>query len=44
MAVTSNRNLTAAPWPGTWVGLRALAILVDPDRWHGAAIIGAGSH
>ena len=35
MAVTSDRNLTAAPWPRTWSGLRALAVLVDPDRRHG---------
>src|SRR5215831_358633 len=39
MAVTSNRNLTAAPWPGTWSSLGAPAVLVEPDRRHGTAII-----
>ncbi len=39
MAVTSDWNLTAAPWPRTWVGLRALAVLVEPHRWHGDGMI-----
>src|SRR5262245_3678855 len=39
VAISADRNLTAAPRPGTWPGLRALAILVDPDRRNGVAII-----
>src|SRR5215467_1967906 len=34
VAVSEDRNLTAAPWPGTWAGLRALAVLIEPGRWH----------
>src|SRR5262245_11635364 len=39
MDVTSDRNLTSAPRPGTWARRRALAILVEPDRWRGRGII-----
>jgi len=42
MAVTSDRNLTTAPRSRTWLGLRALAVLVEPHRWHGAATIARG--
>src|SRR5215471_6947154 len=34
VAIPPDRHLTAAPRPGTWSGLRALAILVEPDRRH----------
>jgi hypothetical protein len=33
---TGGSNLTSAPRPGTWLGLGALAVLVDPDRRHRA--------
>jgi hypothetical protein len=36
VAIPSDRNLTAAPRPGIWSGLRALAVLIEPDRRHGA--------
>src|SRR5215831_3386797 len=36
VAIPPDRNLAAAPRPGTWSGLRALAVLVEPDRGHGA--------
>jgi len=39
VAIPADWNLTAAPRPGTRSGLRALAVLVDPDRWHGTGII-----
>lgn len=47
VAISADWNLTSAPWPGTWSGLRALAVLVEPDWRHGAGIIagepGAGA-
>src|SRR5262249_27287132 len=36
VAISANRNLTSALRPGTRSRLRALAVLVEPDRWHGA--------
>src|SRR5215467_4544097 len=43
MAVTSDRNLAPAARPSAWLGLRALAVLVDPDRRHGDGIIRGGT-
>jgi hypothetical protein len=42
VAIPADRNLTSAPRPRTWSGLRQLAILVDPDWRHGDGIIAGG--